>query len=136
MTNRSSNNHNPRSKGNDIVPNTRPKVKQTKKKQLATSNQRGRSSHLPSPPIRRESSSKALTREIVPESPGLKAWEEASKNFDGYGMQLFDLLDQIDEGVHSVIEVDAQSAASRGNNNNASSSSSFQNMLDNSDLWM
>ena len=36
------------------------------------------------------------------ESPGLKAWEEASKNFDGYGIQLFDVLDQLDEGVHTL----------------------------------
>ena len=81
---------------------------------------------------------------VTEESPGLKAWEEASKSFDGYGMQLFDLLDQIDhEGVHgshshnslnisSVTDVDVRSS----NNNSSDNSSSFKKLLDSSDTWM
>lgn len=63
-----------------------------------------------------------------PESPGLKAWEEGARNnFEGYGAQLFDLLDQIDdERVHGVFNSDDFS----GNN------SRFSDLMTNSDSWM
>ena len=59
------------------------------------------------------------------ESPGLKAWEDARQHFDGYGMELFDLLDQLDEGVEFVSGIDVFSK---------SNISSFPSILDMDDV--